>query len=189
MNSAGQLPNASCTGHPGAHGPTASELLVNPPNVPALSASHVLTVPGSEQARPPWTVSPPAVPMPSTPLSSGTAVPADAVEYSQFSDSYRPVPEVAVPEFAEENPAAAYPTASVIMVFAAEVPGSAGAVPSTARFPFTAPCQVVPSVPVVGVRVEQVPPLDGSPITSAAYPSNCDADIPCHAGGVTCVTV
>src|SRR6266436_4409011 len=124
---AGQVSNPSCTGHPGDHDDAASELLVNPPNVPALAASQVLTVPGSVHDRLPCTVSPPAVPMPSTPPSSGTAVPAAAVEYSQFSDSYRPVPEVAVPEFAEEKPAAAYPTASVIMVFAAEVPGSAGA--------------------------------------------------------------
>ena len=104
---AGQESNPSWTGHPGDHGPVASELLVNPPNVPALAASQVLTVPGSVQDRLPCTVSPPAVPMPSTPLSRGTAVPAAAVEYSQFSDSYRPVPEVAVPEWAELNPAAA----------------------------------------------------------------------------------
>src|SRR5438876_1538379 len=115
---AGQESNPSCAGQPGDHGPGASEVLVNPPNVPALAASQVLIVPGSVHGRPPCTVSPPAVPMPSTPLSSGTAVPAAAVEYSQFSDSYRPVPEVAVPEFAELNPAAAYPAASVISVFA-----------------------------------------------------------------------
>ena len=78
---------------------------------------------------------------------------------------------------------------SVISVFAAVLPGSAGAVPSTARLPFTAPCQVVPSVLVVWVRDEQVPPLDGSPITRAAYPSNWDADIACHVDGVAWVTV
>src|SRR5215470_5113505 len=104
---AGQVSNPSCTGHPGDHGPVASELLVNPPNVPALAASQVFTVPGSPHDRLPCTVSPPAAPMPSTPFSSGTAVPAAAVEYSQFSDSYRPVPEVEVPEFAELKPTAA----------------------------------------------------------------------------------
>ena len=76
------------------------------------------------------------------------------------------------------------PRSSTATILFSELVGStawrarlAGAVPSTATFPFTAPCQVVPSaslpdVPVVGVRVEHNPPLDGSPITSAAYPSN-----------------
>ena len=76
---------------------------------------------------------------------------------------------------------------------APEVPASAGAVPSTATFPDTAPCQFVPSaslpdVPVVGVSDEHTPPLEGSPITSAAYPLNCDTDMPCHVDGVTWVT-
>src|SRR5271156_5059620 len=106
---AGQVSNPSCTGHPGDQDEGASELLVNPPNVAALSASQVLTVPGSVQDKPPCTVSPPpAVPMVSTPDSSGTGAPAAAVEYSQFSDSYRPVPAARVPDSAELNPAAAY---------------------------------------------------------------------------------
>jgi hypothetical protein len=93
VNSAGHLSNASSTGHAGdGHDPVLSRLLENPPNVPAAVASHVFTVPASEQDRLPWTVSPPAVPMPSTPFSNGTLVPADAVEYSQFSDTYNPVP-------------------------------------------------------------------------------------------------
>ncbi len=72
-----------------------------------MAASQVFSVPGSEQDRPPCTVRPPAEPMPSTPFTSGTDVPAAAVEYSQFSDSYRPVPEAAVPDWAELNPAVA----------------------------------------------------------------------------------
>jgi hypothetical protein len=60
---------------------------------------------------------------------------AAAVEYSQFSDSYRPVP-VSAEEF---QLAAA--SATAISVLAAVVPGSAGAVPRMARFPLTAPCQ------------------------------------------------
>ena len=35
-------------------------------------------------------------------------------------------------------------------------------------FPVTAVCQVVPSVAVVGREAEHVPPVEGSPITSAA---------------------
>lgn len=101
--------------------------------------------------------------MPSTPFSSGTAVCAAAVLYSQFSDVYRPVPE----------PEPAYATASSTKVLASEEPAAAGAVPSTATLPVTADCQAVPiaSVPevaVVGVRVEQEPEVDGSPMISAA---------------------
>src|ERR1022692_157351 len=66
--------------------------------------------------------------------SSGTAVFAAAVEYSQFKDTYKPVPP----------PATAYPTLSPISDVPA-VPASAGAVPSTATFPVTAG----PHVPAV----------------------------------------
>ena len=75
MNIAGQESNASWTGHAGdGHDPVASEPLVNPLNVPAASASQVFTVPGSLHDRPPWTLIPPAVPMPPTPFSRLTAV-------------------------------------------------------------------------------------------------------------------
>src|SRR5580693_8519870 len=90
---AGQVSNASCTGQPGdGHEPNASWLLVNPANVPDASACHLFTLPESVQDRPPLTVSPPAAPMPSTPFSNGTLVPAAADVYWQFSDSYKPVP-------------------------------------------------------------------------------------------------
>ena len=104
MNIAGQESNASCTGHAGdGHEPPDSAPPVKPPNVPDASASHVFTVPVSAHDRLPSAVSPPAAPMPSTPFSSGTAVFAAAVAYSQFSDTYRPVPVL----FEEEYPAAA----------------------------------------------------------------------------------
>ena len=102
----GQASNASRTGHDGDGNPplpVPSEVLVNPPNVPAAAACQVFTVPASLHDRPPCTVSPPAPPMPSTPFSNGTAVPADAVEYSQFSDTYKPVPVL----LDDEYPAAA----------------------------------------------------------------------------------
>ena len=82
----------------------------------------------------------------------------------------------------------------MISVFAPAVPGSAGAVPSSATLPPTAACQLVPSaslpvVAVVGVSVEQVPLADGSPITSAAYCWNDVVDIDSQVAGVTWVTV
>jgi hypothetical protein len=97
--------------------------------------------------------------------------------YSQFKDTYRPVP---VP-VDDEYPVPAYPTAESTRVFATAVPAAAGAVPSTAMLPETADCQVVPiaSVPevaVVGVRVEQELVVDGSPITSTAYDLNVAAE-------------
>src|SRR5581483_8383721 len=46
----------------------------------------------------------------------------------------------------------------------------------------------LPLVPVVGVSAEQDPPADGSPITSAAYPSNWPFDIPSQVVGATWVT-
>src|SRR5580698_10931524 len=98
----------------------------------------------------------------STPASSGTCVPADAVEYSQFSDTYRPVPV----EPLEFHPAAADSAESVISEFDADTPGKVGAVPSTATFPVTAACHAVPIaspplVPVVGSSDEHDPPDDG----------------------------
>ena len=110
--------------------------------------------------------------MPSTPFSSGTAVFAAAVLYSQFSDTYRPVPVRRGVLRPPRNPPPA-----VIRLPAAVVPAAAGAVPSTATFPETADCHVVPiaSVPdvaVVGVSVEQLLVVDGSPITSTAYDLN-----------------
>src|ERR1700684_138545 len=92
----GQVLNASFTGQAGdgqePDEPDASDALVNPPKVPAEIASQVFKVPESLQDRPPCTVRPPSVPMFSTPLRKGTLVPAEAVEYSQFSDTYRAVP-------------------------------------------------------------------------------------------------
>jgi hypothetical protein len=97
---AGQELNASCTGHPvDVHDDVPSEPLVTAPNVPAELASHLFTVPVSLHDRPPLTASPPAVPMPSTPLRNGTGVLAAAVLYSQFSDTYRPVPVPAEDEY------------------------------------------------------------------------------------------
>src|ERR1022692_90130 len=94
--------------------------------------------------------------------SSGTAVFAAAVEYSQFKDTYKPVPP----------PATAYPTLSPISDVPA-VPASAGAVPSTATFPVTAG----PHVPAVlsaseGTVDAHVVPVDGSPMISSEYVLN-----------------
>jgi hypothetical protein len=191
VSSVGQELNASCTGHPGdAHDPVPSDPLVTPPKVPAADASHLFTVPASLHDRPPRTVSPPAVPAPSTPFSSGTAVFAPAVLYSQFSDTYKPVPVPADCEY----PDAAYLADAVTRLLAAVVPAAAGAVPSTARFPDTADCQVVPiaSVPevaVVGVSVKQPLVVDGSPITSTAYDLNVVAESASHCAGVAWSTV
>ncbi len=168
MNIAGHALNASCTGHPVAvHEPEVRELFATEPKVPAAAASHVFTVPASVHDRPPWTLRPPAVPIPSTPLSSGTAVFAAADLYAQLSERYRPVPVDDEDEYRD----AAYPTDASTRLFAAVVPAAAGAVPSTATVPVTADCQVVPiaSVPevaVVGISVEHELVVDGSPITS-----------------------
>jgi len=66
--------------------------------------------------------------MPSTPPSSGHRR-ARRPRWSTRSSATHtgPSPRSRLPEFAELNPAAAYPTVSVISVFAAVLPGSAGA--------------------------------------------------------------
>jgi hypothetical protein len=165
----------SCTEHAG-DGHDASALLPSPLNAASPSAAHVFTVPESGQLDPcPVTVNPP----PSTLASNGTAVSAAAAEYSQFSDTYNPVP----------LPDTAYPIASDSNELPA-LPARAGAVPSTATFPVTAG----PHVPAVdnasdGTLDAQLPPLDGSPMISAEYPSNCAVVIVSQVDGDATVTV
>ena len=69
------------------HGPRFAES--RPLNEGSARASQVFTVPASDGQFEacPVTVNPP----PSTLASSGTLVPAEAPEYSQFSDTYNPV--------------------------------------------------------------------------------------------------
>ncbi len=88
MNWAGHEFSVSCTEHAGdAH--DASALLDRLLNWDTPWPSAVLTVPEFGHVDPcPVTVNPP----PSTPARMGTAVPAAALEYSQFSDIYNPVP-------------------------------------------------------------------------------------------------
>src|SRR5450755_918857 len=167
--------NDSCTEHAGdAH--DARLLLASPLNAFSASASSVLAVPESGHPAPrPVTLNPP----PSTPASSGTAVPAAAVEYAQFSDTYNPVPD----------PATAYPTASDSSP-APALPASAVAVPSTATFPVTA----APHVAAVdtasdGTPDAHVPPLLGSPMMIAEYAPNCAVVSASHCAGVSTVTV
>ena len=133
----------------------------------------------------PTTFRPPAVPVPSTPLSSETVTGVVVDEESwQLSDTYRPV------ELPVDGCVAAYEIASVTRDAEPALPASAGAVPRTAIFPFTADCQVVPiaSVPdvaVVGVSVEHFAAELGSPMTRAEYAENWDAVIASQVAGVT----
>ena len=120
----------------------------SPPNGGAWSAASLFTVPvlfAATHVEPcPTTFRPPAVPVPSTPLSSETVTGVVVDEESwQLSDTYRPV-EVPV-----DGCVAAYEIASVTRDAEPALAASAGAVPRTAIFPFTADCQVVPiaSVP------------------------------------------
>lgn len=123
-------------------------------------------------------------PPPSTDPSNGTAVPAAAAEYSQFSDTYEPVVPVE-----PAGDVTAYPITSASSDDPA-VPASTGAVPSTATSPVTAG----PHVPAVlrasaGTADAHVLPLDGSPMMSAEYVLNCAAVIASHVAGVATVTV
>lgn len=88
MNPAGQAFIVSCTEQAGA-AQDDSALLGKLPNVEEPSASQVLTVPELGQLAD-WPVA--VKPPPSTWARSGIAVAAAAVAYSQFSDTYRPVP-------------------------------------------------------------------------------------------------
>ena len=110
----------------------------------------------------PFTVTLPAVPIPSTLSSSATSVFEPDVVYPQFSDRYSPV------TLPDDGCAAASPAAAVISAFAPDVPGIAGAVPSTATFPLTQPSQLVPRFDVDGFTVEQDVLVEESPITTAA---------------------
>jgi hypothetical protein len=89
VSPAGQTLIVSSTEQAGdAH--DAKALLASPLNAASASVAHVFTVPESGQLDPcPVTVNPP----PSVCASNGTAVSAAAVEYSQFSDTYNPVPD------------------------------------------------------------------------------------------------
>ncbi|HVB45891.1 MAG TPA: hypothetical protein VNF47_24720 [Streptosporangiaceae bacterium] len=174
VSPAGHALIVSSTEHAGAgHDPTA--LLASPLNAASPSAAHVFTVPESGHDDPcPVTVNPP----PSTLASNGTAVSAAAVAYSQFSDTYNPVP----------LPATAYPIASDSKL-APALPASAGAVPSTATLPVTAG----PHVPAVDSAsdgtLEAHVPLDGSPMISAEYALNCAVVIASQVDGDATVTV
>ena len=89
VSPAGQALIVSSTEHAG-DGHDAKAALDSPLNAVRPSAAQVFTVPEFGHEDPcPVTVNPP----PSTLASNGTAVSAAAVEYSQFSDTYKPVPD------------------------------------------------------------------------------------------------
>ena len=135
----------------------------------------MLTVPESGHADPcPVTVNPP----PSTPASNGTAVPAAALAYSQFSDTYKPVP----------LPASAYPIAS-LSNGAPAAPANAGAVPITATFPVTAAPHTAAVLSASDGTLDAHDVVLGSPMTIAEYALNCAVVIASHVDGVATVTV
>src|SRR5580658_567110 len=173
---AGHAVNDSSTEHAGdVHGPIAP--LVSPLNAASATDAHVFTVPAFDEhdAPCPVTLNPP----PSTSASNGTLVPALAVEYSQFSDTYNPVP----------LPASAYLIPSDNNALP-ELPASTGAVPSTDTSPVTAgPHVAAVDSASEGTVLAHVPPLEGSPITSAEYALNCAVVIASQVDGVATVTV
>ena len=117
-------------------------------------------------------------PPPSTLASNGTAVPAAAVLYSQFSDTYKPVP----------LPARAYAIESLISEVPA-LPANTGAVPTTATFPVTAAPHVAALLSASAGTPDAHDEPDGSPITIAEYAANCAVVIASHVAGVATVTV